>query len=291
MTMTKTAAPLRPVTQAGSNLSPVAFDWVRDMVLDRAAIVLDSGKTYLVESRLLPIARREGAGSVNALVERLKATPYGKLHQEVMEAMTTNETSWFRDHSPFDALRDHVLPQLIAARGHERRIDIWSAACSTGQEPYSIAMILAEKFPQLDSWNVRILASDLASSVLEQARSGRFSQMELNRGLPAAMLVKHFQRSGTHWTVNQNIRDRVQFGTVNLASSWPAMPPLDIVFLRNVMIYFDQSTKRDILNKVKKVLRPDGFLFLGTAETTLHLDDTFQRVQFGSASCYRYVPR
>lgn len=209
MTMTKTAAPPRPVTQAGSNLSPVAFDWVRDMVLDRAAIVLDSGKTYLVESRLLPIARREGAGSVNALVERLKATPYGKLHQEVMEAMTTNETSWFRDHSPFDALRDHVLPQLIAARGHERRIDIWSAACSTGQEPYSIAMILAEKFPQLDSWNVRILASDLASSVLEQARSGRFSQMELNRGLPAAMLVKHFQRSGTHWTVNQNIRDRV----------------------------------------------------------------------------------
>jgi chemotaxis protein methyltransferase CheR len=291
MTMTKTAPPVRPVAQAGSNLSPAAFEWVRAMVLERAAIVLDSGKTYLVESRLLPIARREGAGSVNALVDRLKSSPYGKLHQEVMEAMTTNETSWFRDHSPFDALREHVLPQLIAARAKERKIEIWSAACSTGQEPYSIAMILADQFPQLDSWNVRILASDLASSVLDQARAGRFSQMELNRGLPAAMLVKHFQRAGTHWTVNQNIRDRVQFGTVNLAAPWPAMPQLDIVFLRNVMIYFDSSTKKEILNRVKRVLRPDGVLFLGTAETTLHLDDTFQRVQFGTASCYRYVPR
>ena len=292
MIATKAAAPTRPApAPAGAGLSPAAFEYVRVLVLERAAIVLDAGKTYLVESRLLPIARAEGCSTVNALTERMRAQPYGRLHTMVVEAMTTNETSWFRDHTPFDALREHVLPQIIDARSKERKLHIWSAACSTGQEPYSIAMILADHFPQLAGWDVTIFASDLASTVLDQARSGVFSQMEVNRGLPAAMLVKHFHRNGTHWKVSNDIRDRVRFGTVNLAAPWPALPPMDIVFLRNVMIYFDSTTKRDILNKVKRVLRHDGVLFLGTAETTLHLDETFQRQQFGQASCYRHVPR
>ena len=280
-----------PDTRVASALGPGAFEYVRTLVLERAAIVLDAGKTYLVESRLAPVARKEGLANVNALVDRMRATGDRRLQQAVVESMTTNETSWFRDHGPFDALRDHVLPKLVAARQTERRLEIWSAACSTGQEPYSIAMTLADHFPQLDQWSVRILASDLAGSVLDQARSGRFSQMEVNRGLPAAMLVKHFERSGTHWVVRDDIRRRVQFGTVNLADTWPALPPLDVVFLRNVMIYFDNDTKKAILAKVRRALRPDGYLFLGTAETTLHLDDHFERVQLGGATCYRLLGR
>ncbi|MFZ4718259.1 MAG: CheR family methyltransferase [Ilumatobacteraceae bacterium] len=278
-------------TRIAPALGPGAFEYVRALVLERAAIVLDAGKTYLVESRLAPVARKEGLANVNALVDRMRATGDRRLQQAVVESMTTNETSWFRDHAPFDTLREHVLPKLVTARQAERRLEIWSAACSTGQEPYSIAMTLADHFPQLEPWSVRILASDLAGSVLDQARSGRFSQMEVNRGLPAAMLVKHFERNGTHWVVRDDIRRRVQFGTVNLADTWPALPPLDVIFLRNVMIYFDNDTKKAILAKVRRALRPDGFLFLGTAETTLHLDDHFERVQLGGATCYRLLGR
>jgi chemotaxis protein methyltransferase CheR len=282
-------AAARPRPAAGITTS--AFEYVRTLVLDRAAIVLDAGKTYLVESRLMPIARKHGLPSVNALIDKVRASHDPQLITSIVEAMTTNETSWFRDHAPYDALRDHVLPRLIEARRGERKLEIWSAACSTGQEPYSVAMILADHFPQLAGWQVRILASDLAGTVLDQARSGVYSQMEVNRGLPAAMLVKHFVRKGTHWSVSDDIRRRVQFGTVNLADNWPALPQLDIVFLRNVMIYFDTATKQRILAKVRSVLKPDGILFLGTAETTLHIDESFERVQHGSATMYRIVSR
>lgn len=289
MTATRTPRAPAAVTPA---LGGRAFGLVRDLVLDRAAIVLDDGKAYLVEARLAPIASREGFASIDDLVERIARTPYGRLHEDVVEAMTTNETSWFRDLSPFDALRQTVLPQLIAARGQERRLEMWSAACSTGQEPYSVAMLLAEHFPELSGWQVRLLASDLSRAVLDQARAGRYSQMEVNRGLPAPLLVKYFERHGTHWVVKDDIRRRVQFGSVNLASTWPSgMPTFDIVFLRNVMIYFDTATKKRILARVRQILRPDGVLFLGTAETTLHLDDGFERLQVGGASCYRPIRR
>lgn len=263
------------------------FGYVRDLVLEHAAIVLDSGKTYLVESRLQPIARREGAGTVGALVTRLRNERYGRIHHDVVQAMTTNETSWYRDQTPFHALQHHVIPDLMRNRLGEQRLSIWSAACSTGQEPYTIAMTLKDQFPALESWNVRILASDLSQSVLQQARAGRYTQVEVNRGLPTAVLLRHFTQCGPYWQIKDEIRRMVQFGSVNLAGAWPALPPLDIVFLRNVMIYFDVATKRSILANVRRVLRPDGYLFLGTAETTLQIDDSFERVQSSGATFYR----
>ena len=268
-------------------LNEADFGYVRDLVQERAAIVLDGGKAYLVESRLTPIARREGAGSVGALVDRLRSERYGPVHHDVVQAMTTNETSWFRDRSPFDALQHHVIPELMRRRLAEKSLTMWSAACSTGQEPYTIAMVLRDAFPSLTSWSVRLLASDLSESVLQQARAGRYTQVEVNRGLPTSTLLRHFDQRGPYWQIKDEIRRMVQYGSVNLAAPWPALPPVDVVFLRNVMIYFDVATKRSILANVRRILRPDGYLFLGTAETTLQIDDSFERVQAAGAVFYR----
>lgn len=268
-------------------LGPTEFTYVRDLVRDQAAIVLDDSKAYLVESRLSPVARKHGATSVGALVGRLRAERFGPLHREVVQAMTTNETLWFRDRTPFEALQHHLLPELIRQRGRDQTISMWSAACSSGQEPYTIAMILRDHFPQLSSWKVRILASDLSEAMVGQARSGRYTQVEVNRGLPTPLLLRHFHQFGPYWQVKDELRRMVQFGCVNLAEPWPTLPPLDIVLLRNVMIYFDVATKREILARVRRVLRPGGYLVLGTSETTLQIDDAFQRVQVGGATFYQ----
>jgi chemotaxis protein methyltransferase CheR len=277
---------------ATATMTPIDVDYVRALVKEQSAIVLEQAKAYLIESRLEPVARKAGIASAHDLVGQLRAKPYGRLHHQVVEAMTTNETSWFRDVSPFGALRDHVIPELIAKHTVDRRIGIWSAASSTGQEIYSIAMLLADHFPQLRmGWDVKLVASDLSEEVVDRARAGRFTQLEVNRGLPAPMLVKHFERVGSVWQVKEDLRRAVSFGVVNLIKPWPQLPPLDIVMLRNVMIYFDVPTKKQILANVRRVLRPGGHLFLGNAETTLNLDDAFERVQYGKATCYRVAGR
>jgi chemotaxis protein methyltransferase CheR len=268
-------------------LSLPEFNFIRRLVLEQSAIVLEEDKGYLVESRLSPLARREGFASLDLLVRRLQAEPFHGLHRQAVEALTTNETSFFRDFHPFEALRKFVLPDLIARRAAERELSIWCAASSSGQEPYSLAMLIRESFAQLASWRVCILATDLSTDALARAREGRYSQLEVNRGLPASLLVKYFQKQGRDWFLRDDLRRMVDHQIVNLASAWPFLPPMDMVMMRNVLIYFGVETKKEILAKVRRVLKPDGYLFLGGAETTFSIDDSFERVQFERATCYR----
>lgn len=269
------------------SLSVPEFNYVRRLVLDQAAIVLEEDKGYLVESRLLPLARREGFSSISLFLQRLRDEPVHGLHRRAVEAMTTNETSFFRDFHPFEALKRHILPELIARRAAQRKLDIWCAACSSGQEPYSVSMLIREHFPQLLNWNVRILATDLSSEVIVRAREARYTQLEVNRGLPAALLVKYFEKRGCDWCLWQDIRNMVEFEILNLAATWPDLPPMDIVMIRNVLIYFGVETKKQILAKARKVLKPDGYFFLGAAETTFSLDDSFERFSLVGSTCYR----
>jgi len=268
-------------------LSTPEFDYIRKLVLDQSAIVLEEDKGYLVESRLSPLARREGLTSLSVLVEKLRREPFNPLHRSAVEAMTTNETSFFRDFHPFEALRKSVLPELISKRDQSRELNIWCAACSAGQEPYTVAMVLREYFPGLANWNVRILATDLSLAVLARAREGRYSQLEVNRGLPAAFLVKYFQKQGCEWQLRDDIRGMVDFQVLNLATAWPPLPSMDLVMMRNVLIYFGIDTKKEIMGRVRRILRSDGYFFLGAAETTFNLDDSFERIQLERATCYR----
>ncbi len=268
-------------------METVDFDYVRDLVRKRSAIVLENEKSYLVESRLQPLARREGFASINELVTKLRVTGFDGLHSRVVEAMTTNETLFFRDLQPFEALRKVILPELIEKRMSARQLRIWCAACSTGQEPYSIAMTIKEHFPQLATWDVKILATDLSTQVLEKARSGSFNQIEINRGLPAPFIVKYFDRQGMNWQLKEPVRQMIEFQPLNLIEAWPPMSSMDIVFIRNVLIYFEVQTKKEILKKVRRLLRPDGVLFLGGAESTFNLDDSFARTEIEKTSVYR----
>ena len=270
-----------------STLSAADFGYICELVRQRSAIVLESGKEYLVVSRLTSVAQQNGFSTLGELVTRLRSQPMGPLPQKVVEAITTNETSFFRDLYPFDVLKKEIVPEMLQKRAAEKRLTIWCGAASTGQEPYTIALVLKENFPQLENWTVKIVATDINNEVLEQAKSGTYSQIEVNRGLPAPMLIRHFEKVGAEWRIKESLRKMIEFRAVNLISYWPAMPPVDIVFLRNVLIYFDQPTKREILGKIRKVMRPDGYLFLGGAETTINLDENFERTQFDRASCYK----
>lgn len=262
------------------------FDFVRGVVRDQSAIVLGEGKQYLLEARLLPLVRREKLGSLEELIARMRRDPRSPLHAQVVDAMTTNETSFFRDEDPFEALRAHLLPELLRRPDRRPPLRIWCAACSTGQEPYSIAILLRDHFPSACE-DVRILATDLSPTVLAKAQEGLFGRLEVRRGLPKRLLRKHFTQEGREWRINAPLRDMVEFGLLNLVEPWPPLPAFDIVFLRNVLIYFDTETKRSILREIRRVLRPGGHLFLGSAETTLNLDSAFERVQQGPATCYR----
>jgi chemotaxis protein methyltransferase CheR len=275
------------MTAASATLDQPTFDFVRKLVQDSSAITLESGKEYLVESRLMPLAKLHGLASLKDMVAQLKAKPLGTLHTQVVEAMTTNETTFFRDIHPFEALKTTVVPELIAARAARRTLNIWSAACSSGQEPYTIAMLLMENFPVLRDWNVQIVATDLSQQMVDRARQGLFTQLEVNRGLPAQLLVKYFQRAGLSWQIKPEVSRWLKFQKANLIDPWPALPTMDIVFMRNVLIYFTPDTKRTLLGKLKKQLAPDGTLFLGGAETTLGIDDGWKRVNHGKTSTYR----
>ncbi|MGH9344004.1 MAG: CheR family methyltransferase [Terriglobia bacterium] len=269
-------------------LSTVEFDYIRNMLRENSALSLDDGKQYLVESRLEALARQEGIPSLQQLIIQLQSGPWTTvLHRKVVEAMTTNETSFFRDVRPFRLLEKLVIPQLIARRAEDRSLNIWCAASSSGQEPYSVAMLLREAFPSLTLWKLRFIATDISQAMLDRSRAGRYSQLEVNRGLPAAMLVKYFRQVGTEWQINDNIRRMVEFQRVNLIEPWPPLPSLDVILMRNVLIYFEVEKKREILNKARNLLRPDGYLLLGGAETTINIDDSFEPIQFEQTSCYQ----
>ncbi len=271
-----------------SLLSPTDFDFISAFAHSSAAIVLEKGKEYLVESRLGPVAQREGFGSIGELVNALRKNRLpGPLHTKVLDALTTNETYFFRDFHPFEALRKKILPELVASRQSARKLSIWCAACSSGQEPFSIAMIIREHFPQLASWQLEIFSTDLCSTVLEQSMEGRYNQIEVNRGLPASYLVKYFTQKDAAWIIKPEIRSMVQFRQLNLIKPWPILPPFDLIFIRNVMIYFDVETKKSILKKLRNCLRPDGSLFLGSSETTLNLDPFWSPVTDGPTVVYR----
>lgn len=266
-------------------IAPQDFDFIRTFVFDQAGIVLETGKQYLVESRLAPIAKQFKHDSLAGVVTALKGRDLA-VRRAVIEAMTTNETTFFRDIAPFDVLRDHVIPRLMDVRKSTKELKIWYGASSTGQEPYSVVMMLLQHFPQLESWRVTHYATDINLEVIERARQGRYNQVEMNRGLPAAYLVKYFEKTGADWQLKQTVRDRVKFEQLNLVKAWQAMPTFDIIMLRNVMIYFDIEAKKQILTKLNRQLAPDGYLFLGGAETTMGLTDSFKRMQFERAGCY-----
>jgi chemotaxis protein methyltransferase CheR len=263
------------------------FKFISDFIRKHSGIVLEVGKEYLVESRLRQIVSNEGFADFAELVTRLKANGNLRLQEKVVAAMTTNETSFFRDQHPFEVLRDTVLPELIEKRAAQKMLNIWCAASSTGQEPYTIAMTLVDHFPELASWKITLLATDLSEDVLAKAREGKFVQIEVNRGLPEQLLIKHFKKSGLEWQLSDQIRKMVEFRQMNLTAPWPAMFSVDILFMRNVLIYFDAATKQSILTKARNVLRSDGYLFLGGTETTLGFDDAFERLPIERSGCYR----
>jgi chemotaxis protein methyltransferase CheR len=269
-------------------LSATEFEYVRNLLREHSALSLDEGKQYLVESRLEPLAREEGFPSLQSLILRLKsASSITALHHKVVDAMTTNETSFFRDVRPFRLIEKLVLPQLMARRASDQSLSIWCAASSSGQEPYSFVMLLRESFPALAAWHVRFIASDISESMLQRCRAGRYSQLEVNRGLPAAMLVKYFRKVGTEWEIDERARRMVEFRRINLIEPWLGLPRLDLILMRNVLIYFEVDKKKEILAKVRRLLRPDGYLLLGGSETTLNIDGAFEGIQFEQTSCYQ----
>jgi len=270
-----------------TTLNSDTIAYVCALVRQRSAIELDAAKAYLIEARLSPLARRYGFSSTTEMIRNLQALPKPDVQRQLVEAMTTNETSFFRDAHPFDALRTTIIPEMIRSRAGQRSLNVWSAACSTGQEAYSIAMLLREHFPELVNWKVQILGTDLSDDVLEKARAARFSQIEINRGLPATLLAKHFRREGMQWELAPHIRSMASFCKLNLIERWPPMPLMDVVFLRNVLIYFSPETKKAILEKVRTVMAPHAVLFLGAAETTMGLDASFVRVQIDNSVFYR----
>ena len=266
-------------------LSAADFTFVSALVRREAAIVLAPGKEYLVEARLIPVARQVGAASVAEFLANLQRRPNPADQRRIIDALTTNETSWFRDREPFSALTDVVLPELVRTRGTNRKLRLWSAASSSGQEAYSLAITLQENLPT--GWSYEIMGSDISTEMIKRAEAAEYSQVEVNRGLPAAQLVQYFERAGAHWRITPALRRNVSFKLMNLTAPLPPLPPFDVIFLRNVLIYFDVATKKSVLRNVARLLRPDGWLFLGAAETTIGIDDNYERVAAGRTSAYR----
>jgi chemotaxis protein methyltransferase CheR len=268
--------------------SPAGYAYLQRLLLERTGIVLEPGKEYLAEARLHSLVQSEGFRSVSCFLEALQQMEQpGEIHRRTIEAMLNGETSFFRDHYPFEALRTAILPGLLSARGTARTLSLWCAASASGQEAYSMAMLLLEMAPAFHGWNIRLLATDVSHSMLERARRGVYRQIEINRGLPASYLVKYFDRVGEEWRVKDTVRSMVAFSHLNLVEPWPSLPPFDVILLRNVLLYFSSEARRSILQNVVKSLRSDGFLVLGGGETMLAFDRTFEPARFDKAVCYR----
>ena len=257
-------------------MTPLDYEFLRKLLKERSGLDLSPDKQYLVESRLVPLARKAGLTGITELAQKMKAGGAEALTAEVVEAMTTNETFFFRDKLPFDHLREAMLPAVLQARSARRALRIWCAASSTGQEPYSIAMCLKALGPAIAGWRVEILATDLSQGVLEKSKAGIFSQFEVQRGLPIQMLVKHFTQVGDMWQLNPDIRAMVQHRQLNLLQDFGHLGMFDVIFCRNVLIYFDQDTKANIFERLSKVLEPDGFMVLGAAESVVGISDAFK---------------
>jgi len=263
------------------------FEYLQDLLHRHSAIVLSEDKHYLVEARLAPIARDLGLATVEEVVREVQKGADRGLQERVVEAMTTNETSWFRDIRPFDALRDVIFPEIIERNRATRTLSIWSAACSTGQELYSIALLLDEHFPEVEHWHLELLGTDLNNTVVERARAGSFSGLEINRGLPAKMIALHFRRDGANFVISDRVRAQVRFERRNLAEPWTGLSRFDLILLRNVLIYFDQPTKKRILEAAGRQLADGGHLALGGAESPLGITDVFTPRIVGGATFYR----
>jgi chemotaxis protein methyltransferase CheR len=255
-------------------VTPSEYEYLQKLLKERSGLVLSADKQYLVESRLIPLARRSGLGGIGDLVAKMR-TGAEPLVVAVVEAMTTNETFFFRDKVPFDHFRETILPSMLEARKNRRSIRIWCAASSTGQEPYSLAMILKDMGAALSGWRFEIVATDLSQEVLEKSKSGIFSQFEVQRGLPIQLLVKHFTQINETWQLSPEIRAMVQFKQLNLLHDFSHLGVFDVIFCRNVLIYFDQDTKVNVFNRLARVIEQDGFLVLGAAETVVGLSAGF----------------
>jgi chemotaxis protein methyltransferase CheR len=271
-----------------TSIGPLDFDYIRALVRKKSSIVLDGTKTYLVTSRLLPLARARGFDTIGALISQLQSTPFGELHTLAVEAIATTETSFFRDHHPFVALRDEIIPELVQRQKRSNHtLSIWSAACASGQEPHSVAMILRDRFADLKGWNLQLIASDFSRGMLDRARGGLYTQLEINRGLPAPYLVRFFSQQEDQWLLAPEVSRMFRFFHQNLTSEWILPAQIDILMMRNVLIYFDVETRRELLRRVRRILKPGGYLLLGSAETTLNLDDFFTRVLVGRTVFYQ----
>lgn len=263
------------------------FDFIRKFINEQTGIVLDSGKEYLVESRLMPIAKELGFELLDPLINEIMKQFPNPLKLKIIDALTTNETLFFRDINSFDVLKNHVLPELISRKQKEKKLGIWCAAASSGQEPYTIAMILKEMSVMLRGWSIQFIASDISESMLERAKNGVYNQFEINRGLPTQFLIKYFEKSGANWQIKKEIRDMVEFKKINLMNPW-SFSTIDIVFIRNVLIYFGLETKKDIFKRLEKVLNPEGYFFLGGSETLLGINSEFERISLNKAPCYQF---
>ncbi|MCC6598496.1 MAG: protein-glutamate O-methyltransferase CheR [Alphaproteobacteria bacterium] len=252
------------------------FDLYKDLLKEKSGLSLTQDKAYLLESRLSPIAKKWGFESLDAMSVKLRGVPDRNLVNDIVEAMTTNETSFFRDTRPFDLFRDTVLPYMKQARGTRRKLRIWCAASSSGQEPYTLAILLKEAAAQFPGWSFEIVATDISTEILAQAKEGIYSQFEVQRGMPVTLLLKYFTQNGDKWQLNSDIRQMVRFDQFNLLDSMLRLGSFDIVYCRNVLIYFDEKTKSKVLNGIAAQLESDGYLFLGGAETVLGLTDAFK---------------
>jgi chemotaxis protein methyltransferase CheR len=256
-------------------VTPPDYEYLRKLLKDHSGLDLSADKQYLIESRLLPLSRKCDLAGISDLVQKMKGGSASHIAQ-VVEAMTTNETFFFRDKVPFDHFRDSIMPEILKARAARKSVRIWCAAGSTGQEPYSLAMSLKEMSAATAGWRIEIIATDLSQEVLEKSKAGIYSQFEVQRGLPIQMLVKYFKQMGELWQINADIRAMVQHRQLNLLHDFSGLGVFDVIFCRNVLIYFDQDTKINIFNRLAKSMEPDGFLVLGAAETVVGLTDTFK---------------
>ena len=256
-------------------MTPSDYEYLRKFLKERSGLDLSLDKQYLVESRLTPLARKAGLGGISELVQKMKGGA-ATLISDAVEAMTTNETFFFRDNIPFDHLKSAVLPALVKARAARRSLRIWCAASSTGQEPYSIAMLVKEMGAELSGWRIEIVATDLSLGVLQKSEAGLFSQFEVQRGLPIQLLVKYFTQQGELWQLNADIRAMVQHKQLNLLQDFSHLGVFDVIFCRNVLIYFDQETKAGIFDRVARMLEADGVLALGAAESVVGITDAFK---------------
>ncbi|NQW01393.1 MAG: protein-glutamate O-methyltransferase [Rhodospirillales bacterium] len=259
-------------------MKPEDFDLIRKILRERSGLVLGEEKAYLLESRLVPVARKHGLAGLDEIVQKVRTAPAENLLVDITEAMTTNESFFFRDVKPFDLFRDNILKDLIESRAAKKSFRIWCAAASSGQESYSLAILLKEAAAKLAGWRTEIVGTDISKEILARATEGKYSQFEVQRGLAIQLLVKYFTKEGEQWRISQDLRDMVSFREFNLLNDFTPLGKFDVVFCRNVLIYFDQETKKKVLERIALMLPPDGVVFLGGAETVLGITDKFEPV-------------